>query len=77
MGRKVTLTYELPDDVYDSLEARAAAEGRRLDDLVVEHLAGRQAPAPEPGLKEIDETDRRRGSVRELFGFWDSGDPDP
>lgn len=73
MTRKVTLTYELPEEVYKVLEAEAAAEGRRLDDVIVEHLARRAKPEPNVSAEEAD---RRRGAFREMFGIWDSGDPD-
>ncbi len=73
MTRRVTLTYELPEEVYKVLETEAAAGGRRLDDVIVEYLARRREPAQELSTEEAE---RRRGAFREMFGIWDSGDPD-
>ncbi len=73
MTRKVTLTYELPEEVYKALQTEAAAEGRPLDDVIVEYLAGRAKPDPNLSAEDAE---RRPGALRELFGFWDSGDPD-
>ena len=73
MTRRVTLTYELPEEVYEALQAEAAADGRRLDDVIVEYLARRAKPDPNLSAEEAE---RRRKAFRQMFGIWDSGDPD-
>ena len=72
MNRKVTVTYDLPEEVCVVLEYRAAAEGRRWEEVVAEHVAkcrpGRQPMA-------VQEIQRRAAAFERHLGTWDSGNP--
>jgi hypothetical protein len=72
MNRRVTVTYDLPEEICLVLEQRAAAEGRRLDDVVAEHVAHFQSRRHELAPQEIK---RRVTAFERHFGAWDSGDP--
>ena len=71
MNRKVTVTYELPEEICLVLEQRAAAEGRRLEDVVAEHVVRCQSRPQEIPSQEIE---RRTAAFERHFGVWDSGD---
>lgn len=71
MNRKVTVTYELPEEICLVLEQRAAAEGRRLEDVVAEHVA--RCQPRRPGMTP-EENQRRTAAFERHFGAWDSGD---
>jgi hypothetical protein len=72
MNRKVTVTYDLPEEVCLVLEQKAASEKRRWEDVVAEHVAkcrpGRRALTPEEIRREI-------AAFEQDFGTLDSGDP--
>jgi hypothetical protein len=72
MNRKVTVTYDLPEEICLVLEQRAAAEGRRLEEVVAEHVACRYSHR---GLLSADETRRRVADFERFVGSFDSGDP--
>jgi hypothetical protein len=72
MNRKVTVTYDLPEEVCVVLEQRAAAEGRRWEEVVAEHVARCQPGRPQVPPQEIQ---RRAAAFERHFGAWDSGDP--
>jgi len=72
MNRKVTVTYDLPEEICLVLEQRAAAEGRRWEEVVAEHVARCQS-----GNRHVppQEMQRRAAAFERHFGEWDSGDP--
>ena len=72
MNRKVTVTYDLPEEVCLILEQRAAAEGRRWEEVVAEHVASCR---PRHGLLAPQEIQRRAAAFERHFGTFDSGDP--
>ena len=72
MNRKVTVTYDLPEEICLVLEQRAATEGRRLEDVVAEHVAQRY---PNRRSLSADETRRRIATFERFIGSFDSGDP--
>ena len=72
MNRKVTVTYDLPEEICLVLEQRVATEGRRWEEVVAEHVAqcrpSHRSPAPQ-------EVQRRAAAFERHFGALDSGDP--
>ena len=71
MNRKVTVTYDLPEEICVILEQRAESEGRRLEDVVAEHVAQRY-PSRRP--LSTDEHQRRVAAFESFIGSFDSGD---
>jgi predicted nucleic acid-binding protein len=72
MNRKMTVTYDLPEEICVVLEQRAATEGRRLEEVVAEHVAHSQSRPREMAPQEIKQ---RAAAFERHFGAWDSGDP--
>jgi hypothetical protein len=72
MNRKVTVTYDLPEEICLVLEQRAATEGRRWEDVVAEHVARCRPSHPPLTPQEIE---RRTAAFERHFGAFDSGDP--
>ncbi len=72
MNRSLTVTYEMPEEICFVLEQKAAAEGRRLEEVVAQHVAQSQSPRHEMDSQEIK---RRAAAFERHFGAWDSGDP--
>ena len=72
MNRKVTVTYDLPEELCLVLEQRARAEGRRLEEVVAEHVAQRHSNRRS---LSADETRRRIATFERFIGSFDSGDP--
>jgi hypothetical protein len=72
MNRKVTVTYDLPEEICLILEQRAATEGRRWEDVVAEHVV-RCRPSHRP-MAPL-EIQRRMAAFERHFGALDSGDP--
>ena len=72
MNRKVTVSYDLPEEVCLILEQKAASESRRWEDVVAEHVAkcrsGRRHLTPEEIRLAVAALERD-------FGTLDSGDP--
>jgi hypothetical protein len=72
MNRKVTVTYDLPEEICLILEQRAAAEGQRWEEVVAEHIAqcrpSRRSLSPE-------EIQRRVATFERHIGALKSGDP--
>jgi hypothetical protein len=73
MTRKVTITYELPEDLCHVLEQKAAIEGRRLEDVVAEHLAFQRRPSRQLSPQEAA---KRQAAFEQHIGAWDSGRAD-
>ena len=68
-----TLTFEIPDEIYEILEQRAAREGRTTESVALEWLA-KTVHKPRPKLSE----EERRAAMEDLLQFAgavDSGDP--
>jgi hypothetical protein len=72
MNRKVTVTYDLPEEICLVLEQRAAAEGRRWEEVVAEHVA-RCRPSHRQLVPE--EIERLAMAFERHFGEFHSGDP--
>ena len=72
MNRRVTVTYDLPEEICLVLEQRAANEGRCWEDVVAEHVA-QCRPSRQPLSSE--ESQRRVAAFERHFGAIDSGDP--
>ncbi len=72
MNRRITVSYDIPEEICVILEQKAASEKRRLEDVVAEHVAkcrpGRRVLTPE-------ETRRAIAAFERDFGTLDSGDP--
>lgn len=71
MNRRVTVTFDLPEEICLVLEHQAAVEGRRWEDVIAEHVArcrpSRRSLTPE-------ESQRRTVAFERYFGVFDSGD---
>lgn len=68
-----TLTFEIPEEIYEILERRAAQEGRTTESVAIEWLNSVQ-PKPRPKLSE----EERRAAIerfRRHAGAVSSGDP--
>jgi hypothetical protein len=72
MNRRITVTYDLPEEVCVVLEQRAATEGRRLEDIVAEHVAKSRPSRPSMSSEEVR---RCVAAFERYFGAIDSGDP--
>jgi hypothetical protein len=70
--RSLTVTYELPEVLFDVLEAKAQREGRPLDLVIAEYKLKQYAPRP-PVVPE--EAERRHQELIALFGTGVSDDP--
>lgn len=73
MNRKVTVTYNLPEEVCVILEQQVAGEGRRWEEVVAEHVARHKR---NPRQLSAEERRRRVAAFERHFGAFDSGDPD-
>ncbi len=68
-----TLTFQIPDEIYELLSKVAADTGRNTDDVALEWLAS-TAPKDRPKLTKAE----RKASLERLLrhaGAVDSGDP--
>jgi hypothetical protein len=72
MNRRITVTYDLPEEVCVVLERRAATEGRRLEDIVAEHVVKSRPSRPPLSSEEVQ---CRVAAFERHFGTIDSGDP--
>jgi hypothetical protein len=72
MNRKVTVTYDLPEEICLVLEQKATSEGRQWEEVVAEHVAQCQSGHRQVPLQEIQ---RRAAAFERHFGALDSGDP--
>jgi hypothetical protein len=72
MNRKVTVTYDLPEEICLVLEQKATSEGRQWEEVVAEHVAQCRS-----GHREVSsqETKRRAAALERHFGALDSGNP--
>jgi len=68
-----TLTFEIPDEIYEILERQAAQEGRTTESVAIEWLNSCQ-PKPRPKLSE-EERQAAIEQFRRHAGAVDSGDP--
>jgi hypothetical protein len=58
-----TLTFEVPDEVYEALEQAAAKQGRTTEAVALEYLA-RHAPQQRPQLTEEQRREAREKLLR-------------
>jgi hypothetical protein len=72
MNRRVTVTYNLPEEVCVILEQKAASEKRPWEEVVAEHVA-----KCHPRRRDLtpEEIQRARTAFERHFGTFDSGDP--
>jgi len=68
-----TLTFEIPDEIYEVLEQRAAREGRTTESVALEWLA-KTVHKPRPKLSE-EELKEAWERLSRHAGAVDSGDP--
>ena len=68
-----TVSFEVPDEVYEVLESVATKMGRSLDEVVLEWLA-RTAPRPRPKLTP-QEMEAARKRLQRHMGTVHSGNP--
>lgn len=71
MGK--TLTFEVPDELYEAFQQMATRYGRTTEEVALEWLA-KHAPKPRPRLSE-EALKAARERFERHFGTWDSGDP--
>jgi hypothetical protein len=71
MTRKITVTYELPEEICTVLEDQARREDRSFEDVVAEYWLRHHPPRPKLTPEEFD---RRKRNIESLFGSIDSGD---
>ncbi len=72
MIRELTVTYRLPEELWNVLEEKAKREGRPMEEVVAEHRLQRR-PVREPISPE--EAQRRHEALLRHIGEWDGGDP--
>ena len=68
-----TLTYEVPDELYQAFEQIAERDGRSVDAVALEWLA-KEASRPKPKLSE-EERRAARKELLEFAGAANTGDP--
>jgi hypothetical protein len=68
-----TLTFEMPEEIYEACEQIAARDGRTTEAVVLEYLA-RHAPKPRPKLSE-EELEAAREQLRQHAGAVSLGYP--
>lgn len=68
-----TLTYEVPDELYQAFEQIAERDGRSVDAVALEWLA-KEASRPKPPLSEAERRAARQRLLRHA-GAANSGDP--
>lgn len=71
MGK--TLTFEIPDELYEAFQAVATKTGRSTEEVTLEWLA-KHSPKPRPGLSE----EERQAAWQRLLrhaGAVNGGDP--
>ena len=68
-----TLTFEIPVEIYEILEERAAKEGRAVEELALSWLAS-VTPKPRPKLSE-EERQAAWEKLKRHAGAVSSGDP--
>jgi hypothetical protein len=67
MTRRVTLTYDLPEELCHALERQAAAQGRTFEQVLLEHMVRRR---PVQGALSDAEKRERRAAFERHFGQW-------
>ena len=72
MIRKISMTYELPEEIYDIFAERAKELGRPVEQYIAEQMARMSPPRPQVSPEEAE---RRNADLEQYFGCWDSGDP--
>jgi hypothetical protein len=72
MIRKISMTYELPEEIYEIFENRAKELGRPVEQYITELMARMSPPRPQVSPEEAA---RRKADFEQYIGCWDSGDP--
>lgn len=72
MNRRVTVSYDLPEEICLILEKQAVSERRRWEDVVAEHIA-KSRPCRRVLTRE--EVQLAIAALERDFGTLDSGDP--
>jgi hypothetical protein len=72
MIRKITITYELTDELYEILEAQAREQGYSIEDYVKEFFGRFRTRRPQ---LTADEIAKHKAELEKHFGIIDSGDP--
>jgi hypothetical protein len=70
--RKLTVTYELPEELFNVLEAQAKGERRPMAEVVAEYQKESRVIRP---LVSPEEEERLHQRLRSHFGSWHGGDP--
>jgi len=70
--RTFTITYELPEELFNVLEEKAQREGRPLAEVIVEHQ--KEIRVVRPPVSP-DEEERLHQRLLSHFGSWHGGDP--
>lgn len=71
-NRTFTITYELPEELFNVLEKKAQREGRPLDLVIAEYKLKQYPPRPPISPEEAE---RRHQDLIRHFGTYNSGDP--
>jgi hypothetical protein len=70
--RTLTVTYELPEELWEVLEEKAKREGRPMAEVIAEHKQAERYVRP-PVSPEEEE--RLHQELISQFGTYDSGNP--
>jgi hypothetical protein len=70
--RTFTVTYELPESLFNVLEEKAKREGRPLELVIAEYKLKQYPPRPPVSPEEAE---RRHQNLIRHFGSYKSGDP--
>jgi len=69
-----TLTFQVPDELYEAFQQIAVKDGRTLEEVALEWLAKQAASKRRPLMSE-EERQAARERFERHFGAWNSGDP--
>ena len=70
--RTLTVTYELPEELWNVLEEKAMREGRPMAEVIAEHEKAERFIRPPVSAEEEE---RLHHELIAQFGSYDSGDP--
>ncbi len=71
-NRTFTITYELPEELFNVLEKKAKLEGRPLAEVIVEHEKEIRYARPPVSPEEAE---RLHQTLLSHLGSWHGGDP--
>lgn len=72
MIRELTVTYRLPEEIWNVLEEKAKREGRRMEEVIEEYRSQQYPPRPPVSPEE---TQRRHEAFLAHIGKGECGDP--